>query len=78
MGRRGTDVLRSPSATLSGNKNLAMRNADGKQDKEHVILFSAELIKEHADIQLSHGGFILMGLLSGGDYSVGEFINFTP
>ncbi|CAG7851051.1 SubName: Full=Related to DNA repair endonuclease rad2 {ECO:0000313/EMBL:CCA73914.1} [Serendipita indica DSM 11827] len=66
-----TLVMRNPSATLSGNKNLAMRNADGKQDKEHVILFSAELIKDHADIQLSHGGFILMGLLSGGDYSTG-------
>lgn len=47
-----------------------MRNADGKQDDKHVMLFSAEAMREHPDIGLTHGGFILIGLLSGGDYDM--------
>ena len=58
----------SPSATLSGNKAHAMKNADGKVDDKHVRLFSAEAIEDHPNIQLTQGGFILIGLMSGGDY----------
>jgi Holliday junction resolvase YEN1 len=45
-----------------------MKNADGKVDDKHVRLFSAEAIKDHPNVQLTQGGFILIGLMSGGDY----------
>ncbi|KIM23622.1 hypothetical protein M408DRAFT_27717 [Serendipita vermifera MAFF 305830] len=66
-----TLVMRNPSATLSGNKKHVMKNADGKQDDKHVLLFSSKRIFEDPDIRLQHGGFILIGLLSGGDYDTG-------
>jgi holliday junction resolvase YEN1 len=56
-----------------------MKNADGRQDDKHVLLFSSQRILEHPDIQLSHGGFILVGLMSGGDYDTvrtGPFYHF--
>jgi hypothetical protein len=58
----------SPSATLTGNKAHVMRNADGKQDDKQILLFSSRRILEHPEIQLTHGGFILIELMSGGDY----------
>ncbi|KAG8829240.1 hypothetical protein FRC17_006912 [Serendipita sp. 399] len=65
-----TLVMRNPSATLSGNRAHAIRNADGRDDGKHVVLFSAEKIREHLEVGLTHGGFILIGLLSGGDYDM--------
>jgi len=45
-----------------------MKNADGRQDDKQVLLFSSQRISEHPGIRLTHGGFILIGLMSGGDY----------
>ncbi|KAG8840967.1 hypothetical protein FRB91_005481, partial [Serendipita sp. 411] len=69
-------VMRNPSATLSGNRAHAIRNADGRDDGKHVVLFSAEKIRQHEAVGLTHGGFILIGLLSGGDYDTRGLTNF--
>jgi Holliday junction resolvase YEN1 len=53
-----------------------MKNADGKQDDKHVLLFPSRGILEHPDIQLTHGGFILIGLMSGGDYDTVREVPF--
>jgi Holliday junction resolvase YEN1 len=53
-----------------------MKNADGKQDNKHVLLFHSRDILEHPDIQLTHGGFILMGLMKGGDYDTVREVSF--
>jgi Holliday junction resolvase YEN1 len=45
-----------------------VKNADGRDDGNHVVTYSAIDIGSHDDIRLSRGGCILIGLLSGGDY----------
>ncbi|EKM76246.1 hypothetical protein AGABI1DRAFT_9336, partial [Agaricus bisporus var. burnettii JB137-S8] len=64
-------VIRNQSNNLSGNKSNPVVNSEGKDDKNHTRVFRLQDIQDHEDIQLSRGGLILIGLLSGGDYEEG-------
>jgi len=46
-------------------------NSEGKDDKNHTRVFRSQDIHKHSDIQLTRGGLILVGLMSGGDYEGG-------
>ncbi|KAI0319963.1 PIN domain-like protein, partial [Amylostereum chailletii] len=59
-------VVRNPSATLSGNKFHPLKNSDGRDDGNHSMVYRASAIEEQ--VNLTRGGMILIGLLSGGDY----------
>ncbi|KDQ54498.1 hypothetical protein JAAARDRAFT_196419 [Jaapia argillacea MUCL 33604] len=61
-------VVRNPSNTLSGNRAHPVKNSAGKDDGNHVVIYKSKDILEHPKIKLTHGGAILIGLLSGGDY----------
>ncbi|PPR03285.1 hypothetical protein CVT26_008119 [Gymnopilus dilepis] len=61
-------VIRNPSNNLSGNKARPVLNSAGKDDKNHSRVFRMDDITNHADIRLTRGGLILIGLMSGGDY----------
>ncbi|KAG1744694.1 uncharacterized protein EDB91DRAFT_199810 [Suillus paluster] len=63
-----TMVIRNPSNTLSGNRAHPVKNADGRDDGNHVVTYRAADLVSHGDVCLSRGGCILIGLLSGGDY----------
>ena len=58
----------SASATLSGNSKHATKNADGRVDGNHSTVYTSADILAHPSVQLTRGGLILIGLLSGGDY----------
>jgi len=60
--------LTSPSATLSGNRAHAVKNTSGKDDGNHSAIYTSHAIQTHPSVQLTRGGLILIGLLSGGDY----------
>ena len=45
-----------------------MKNADGRVDGNHSTVYTSASIVAHPSIQLTRGGLILIGLLSGGDY----------
>ena len=45
-----------------------MKNADGRVDGNHSIVYTSASILAHPSVQLTRGGLILIGLLSGGDY----------
>lgn len=64
----------SPSATLTGNNAHPKKNSAGKVDDMHVMIYTAKAIKEHPDVQLTQGGCILIGIMSGGDYIVVRFM----
>jgi hypothetical protein len=59
----------SPSVTLSGNKVNPALNSDGKASKYHVMVYTAEAIRNHPRVMLTRGGLILFALLAGGDYA---------
>ncbi|KAF8272711.1 hypothetical protein EI94DRAFT_1795938 [Lactarius quietus] len=61
-------VIRNASATLSGNSKHATKNADGRVDGNHSTVYTSADILAHPSVQLTRGGLILIGLLSGGDY----------
>ncbi|KAI0351602.1 PIN domain-like protein, partial [Trametes cingulata] len=61
-------VIRNPSATLSGNRGHSLKNAAGKDDGNHAMIYRSSDILNHEDIQLTQGGLILIGILRGGDY----------
>ncbi|KAI0656316.1 hypothetical protein C8Q70DRAFT_1056865 [Cubamyces menziesii] len=61
-------VVRNPNATLSGNRAHSLRNAAGKDDGNHSMVYRSEDILNHEDIKLTQGGLILIGILRGGDY----------
>ncbi|KAH7911802.1 hypothetical protein BJ138DRAFT_870624 [Hygrophoropsis aurantiaca] len=63
-----TTVIRNPSNTLSGNRAHPVMNSEGRDDGNHAVIYRASDIQTHPDIQLTRGGAILIGLLSGGDY----------
>ncbi|KAG9311064.1 hypothetical protein JVU11DRAFT_8969 [Chiua virens] len=63
-----TMVIRNPSNTLSGNRAHPVKNAQGKDDGNHVITYTADAILSNHSVALSREGTILIGLLSGGDY----------
>ena len=56
------------SATLSGNSKHTTKNADGRVDGNHSTVYTSANILAHPSVQLTRGGLILIGLLSGGDY----------
>ena len=58
----------SPSINLSGNSKHATKNADGREDGNHSTIYTSADILTHPSVQLTRGGLILIGLLSGGDY----------
>ena len=58
----------SASVTLSGNSKHATKNADGHVDGNHSTVYTSADILAHPSVQLTRGGLILIGLLSGGDY----------
>jgi hypothetical protein len=68
----------SPGRGLTGNiKNPAL-NAEGKDDGNHVRVFNAANLATDASTALDRAGFILIGLLSGGDYEeVGLSVDLT-
>jgi holliday junction resolvase YEN1 len=45
-----------------------MENADGRVDSNHSMVYTSAKILAHPSVQLTRGGLILIGLLSGGDY----------
>lgn len=61
-------VIRNSSATLSGNRTHGARNADGKDDGQHVHMYHSNDIASNPAVKLSPGGLILIALLRGGDY----------
>ncbi|KAN0127776.1 hypothetical protein V8E53_014389 [Lactarius tabidus] len=61
-------VIRNASSALSGNSKHAMRNTDGRVDGNHSMVYTSSEILAHPSVQLTRGGLILIGLLSGGDY----------
>jgi len=61
-------VIRNSSATLSGNKAHSVKNADGKEDGQHVHIYHADDVLANPEVRLSQGGLILIALLRGGDY----------
>ncbi|KAI0065376.1 PIN domain-like protein [Artomyces pyxidatus] len=61
-------VVRNPNSTLSGNRGHIHKNADGRDDGNHSIIYKSQDLLSHPSILLSRGGLILIGLLSGGDY----------
>jgi len=58
----------SSSSTLSGNRANPIKNSAGKDDKNHTVVYRLKDISARSDVGLTRGGFILIGLLSGGDY----------
>ena len=46
-------------------------NSEGKDDKNHTMVYRLQDITDCPDISLTRGGMILIGLLSGGDYQQG-------
>ena len=61
----------SPSINLTGNHKHATKNADGRVDGNHSTIYTSTDILAHPSVQLTRGGLILIGLLSGGDYHGG-------
>ncbi|KAI0255432.1 hypothetical protein BJV78DRAFT_1279225 [Lactifluus subvellereus] len=61
-------VIRNPSVNLTGNNKHATKNADGRVDGNHSTIYTSIDILAHPSVQLTRGGLILIGLLSGGDY----------
>jgi Holliday junction resolvase YEN1 len=59
---------RSPGRGLTGNLRNPALNSEGKDDGNHVRMFDAEKIENDENAGLTCAGFILIGLLSGGDY----------
>ena len=45
-----------------------MKNTDGRVDGNHCMVYTSADIFAHLSVQLTRGGLILIGLLSGGDY----------
>lgn len=58
----------SPSINLTGNSKHATKNADGRVDGNHSTIYTSADILADPSVQLTRGGLILIGLLSGGDY----------
>jgi len=61
-------IIKNPSQKLSGNKSNPALNSEGKASKHHVMVFTADAIRNHPEIRLTRGGLVLIALLAGGDY----------
>ncbi|KAI0040641.1 hypothetical protein FA95DRAFT_1599352 [Auriscalpium vulgare] len=66
-----TTLIRNSSLGLTGNKSNPARDSSGQPSKFHCMVYTADRIKNHADVQLTRGGLILIALLAGGDYHAG-------
>lgn len=65
-------MIHSLGRGLAGNlMNLAL-NTEGKDDGIHVHMFKAANIAEDEAVALNRAGFVLVGLLCGGNYEVGS------
>lgn len=64
-------VIKNMSVKLSGNRNNPALNLENKKDAHHVMLYTAEAVKDNTEIALTRGGLVLFALLSGGDYHKG-------
>jgi Holliday junction resolvase Gen1 C-terminal domain len=51
-----------------GNSKHVIKNADGRVDGNHSTIYTSADILANPSVQLTRGGLILIGLLSGGDY----------
>ncbi|KII92167.1 hypothetical protein PLICRDRAFT_172297 [Plicaturopsis crispa FD-325 SS-3] len=69
-------VIRNPSLALTGNKCNPALDANGKASKHHVMVFTADNVRNHPEVSLTRGGMILFALLSGGDYDAGGVSKF--
>ncbi|KAF9784713.1 hypothetical protein BJ322DRAFT_864126 [Thelephora terrestris] len=63
----GKMVVRNPNGSLSGNRPHATSGSSSKDDGNHAVIFRASEFSK-PEIDLTHGGLILIALLSGGDY----------
>ena len=70
-----TIVLYSSGIKLSGNKANPALNSAGKASKHHVMVYTAQAIRDHPKICLSQAGMILIALLAGGDYDKVRVLN---
>ncbi|KAF8317915.1 hypothetical protein DL93DRAFT_2076435 [Clavulina sp. PMI_390] len=61
-------VIRNPGRGLTGNLSNPALNQEGKDDGNHVRIFKASTLLSDPKVELNRAGFILIGLLSGGDY----------
>ena len=57
----------SPSSSLSGNRPHLMVGSSAKDDGSQVVVFSSSEFNM-PEINLTHGGLVLIAILSGGDY----------
>ncbi|KAI0351008.1 hypothetical protein OH77DRAFT_1506701 [Trametes cingulata] len=64
-------VLKNVSPKLTGNKAHPAYDANGKAGGHHAMIYTADAIAAHPDVQLTRPGLILFALLSGGDYDSG-------
>ncbi|KAH7108322.1 hypothetical protein BKA62DRAFT_764380 [Auriculariales sp. MPI-PUGE-AT-0066] len=71
-----TMIIRNPSNTLSGNRANPVKNAEGRDDGNHVHTYLSADIEKHDNVGLTHHGLILIGLLHGGDYDTGGVSGF--
>jgi hypothetical protein len=55
-----------------------MKNMDGRVDGNHCMVYTSADIFAHLSVQLTRGGLILIGLLSGGDYHLAGLTNCGP
>ncbi|KAL1745329.1 hypothetical protein HDZ31DRAFT_36664 [Schizophyllum fasciatum] len=59
-------VIRNPSNNLSANRAKPVLNSEGRDDKQHTMVY--RLADITAQLELTRGGLILIGLMAGGDY----------
>ncbi|KAF7795201.1 hypothetical protein EIP86_006351 [Pleurotus ostreatoroseus] len=62
-------LMRNCNNTLSANRSAPVLNSAGRDDGNHTMTYHADDILEKTG--LTHGGLILVALLSGGDYHDG-------
>ena len=55
-----------------------MKNTDGCVDGNHSMVYTSANILAHPSVQLTRGGLILIGLLSGGDYHQAGLLHCGP
>ncbi|KAL1688714.1 hypothetical protein GGG16DRAFT_126967 [Schizophyllum commune] len=59
-------VIRNPSNNLSANRAKPVLNSEGRDDKQHTMVY--RLADITSQLELTRGGLILIGLMAGGDY----------
>ncbi|KAJ6558571.1 hypothetical protein DFH09DRAFT_922590, partial [Mycena vulgaris] len=67
----GKTIIRNAGLDLSGNKRNPALDANGKASKHHVMVYTADAVRNHAKVRLTRGALLLFALLAGGDYHPG-------